>query len=160
MEGWALPVSILCLAAGVFLFLADRMQIARQVLQMRKMRGSKMYTELYATVERVREYDLDEIRIERDRITFFSIYPPGRIADFDLEELGYRFLDKQRIFALAQNLALDIPQLQRAADYRLRRYRVMRPNGTRDDAYLFSAKEAYKMRVLSAAANPALRRVD
>ena len=160
MEEWALPVSILCLAAAVFLFSAVRVQIARQLLQMRKMRGSSMYAKLYGIVERVREYDLDEIRIERDRITFFSIYPPGRIADFDLAELGYRFLDKQRIFALAQVLALDIPQLQRTADYRLRRYRVMRPNGTRDDAYLFSAKEAYKMRVLSAAANPAFRRAD
>ena len=144
---WVICVALAVL--GLALLWHEHIRQSHQLLAMRKMRGSKLYEELYAIVESVRERDLDEVRIERDRISFFSIYPPGKIADFDLQKAGYHPLDNQRAFALAQVLAMDIPQLQSSRNYDFRRYKEMRPNGAANEIYVFTVRKAYKAEVMA-----------
>ncbi len=150
MTGWALAACIACALAGMAILTEERIYRARCLNAMRKMRGSALYAELYEMLTLLNDKNLDEVRIERDRISFSGINPPGRLADFNLAERGYRFLDQDRILALVQVLALDLPALQNTRNYRLSRYYVTRPNGTRDSAYHYTAKGEYKMKVLSA----------
>ncbi|MBR6524436.1 MAG: hypothetical protein IKT57_00525 [Clostridia bacterium] len=148
MSGWMLAAMVACFVASVALLVGDRVRRAHQELAMKRMRASALYAEIYELILYAQRYDLDEIRIERDRISFFSMIPPGCIGVFDLTLGGYRYLNPGKVYALMQVLAIDLPQLQSARQYRLRRYRVMRPNGQMDVAYAYTAKSAYKAKVL------------
>lgn len=159
MNELLMALCILGAASAVTLIWAEYRRRAHQLLAMQRMRSSSMYADLYTLVAYVRDRDLDEVRIERDRVIFFGMFPPGRLSEFRLSTGGYRYLSPRRIQALAQVLAMDIPQLQSARDYRLRHFRVMRPNGMTDDAYAFIARSAYKSRVLSARRHVSLDRL-
>ena len=146
-------VWIICLimaAAALVLWWKDRSSNRHLILCMRRMRGSRFYAALYPTVEKMRSMDIDEVRVERNRVTFFSIYPPGKVAEFTMDTRGFGSLDNEHAYALAQVLAMDLPQLQSGRDYDFRCYKTMRPNGTKDDTYVFTAKKHYKQSVLAA----------
>ena len=149
MNGWMFAGMVLCFTASMALFAIERIRRAHQELAMKRMRESALYAELYELILYAQRYDLDEIRIERDRISFFSMIPPGCIGVFDLTLGGYRYLNKRKVQALAHVLSVDLPQLQSSRQYRLKRYRVMRPNGQMDDAYVYTARSAYKARVVT-----------
>ena len=139
-----------CLLAALSLWLGARVSRQRQLLSMERMRGSALYADLYALVCIARQHDLDEVRVERDRVSFFSMQPAGCLGRFDLTVGGYRYLNDRQVLALSQVLAMDLPVLQSDWNYRLRRIRVTRPNGMQDDAYLYSARSPYKARLLAA----------
>lgn len=145
--GWVICAAMA--VVGLALLLREHARQSHQLQDMHKMRGSRLYEEIYAIVEAVRRSDLDEVRIERDRVSFFSIYPPGKIADFDLQKAGFPPLNNERAYALAQVLAMDIPQLQSSRNYEFRRYKEMRPNGSANEIYIFTAKKAYKAEVMA-----------
>lgn len=149
MNGWLFAGMVLMFTAAVSLLIGERVRRAHQILAMKRMRESRMYADLYELILYAQRYDLDEIRIERDRISFFSMIPPGCIGVFELSVGGYRYMNAQKVRALSHVLAIDLPQLQSAGQYRLRRYKVMRPNGQLDDAYVYTARSAYKAKVLA-----------
>ena len=150
MNGWAMALVVCCVLGAVALLGWDHTRRAHQLLAMQRMRNSQLYADLYQLIKVCQQYDLDEVRIERDRITFFGMFPPGCIGVFNLAVGGYRYLNARRVEALTQVLALDLPQLQSDRHYRLRRYKVMRPNGMLDNAYVYTARSAYKARVVYA----------
>ena len=149
MNGILFAGMVLCFTASVALLLWERIRRAHQELAMKRMRESAMYADLYDLILYCRRYDVDEIRIERDRISFFSMIPPGCLGVFHLSVGGYRYMNARKVRALTEVLALDLPQLQSSSQYRLRRYKVMRPNGHMDDAYVYTARRAYKAKVLA-----------
>ena len=148
MNGFVFAGMVLCFAASIALFVVEHIRRAHHELAMKRMRESALYAELYELILYAQRYDLDEIRIERDRISFFSMIPPGCIGVFDLTLGGYRYLNRRKVLALTHVLSVDLPQLQSNRQYRLKRYRVMRPNGQMDDAYVYTARSAYKARVV------------
>ena len=149
MNGFVFAGMVLCFIASMALLIGERVRRAHQELAMKRMRESAMYAELYDLILYAQRYDLDEIRIERDRISFFSMIPPGCIGVFELSVSGYRYMNARKVHALSQVLALDLAQLQSARQYRLRRYKVMRPNGQMDNAYVYTARSGYKAKVLA-----------
>lgn len=156
MNGWGIALVTVCLLGAVALLVWERSRRAHQELAMQRMRNSQMYADLYQLVQIAQQHDLDEVRIERDRITFFGMFPPGCIGVFNLTLGGYRYMNARRVLALTQVLALDLPQLQYDRNYRLRKFKVMRPNGMLDDAYVYTARSAYKARILYARKHVAL----
>jgi hypothetical protein len=97
-----------------------------------------------------RRHNIDHVIIERTRVVFFSVCPPGELGAFVMSEWGHRPLNPRRTMALAQAIADDLPILQENRCYKLQRYKVMRPNGQKDDAYQFMIRSSYKTELMYA----------
>lgn len=139
--------AVFCVAgliAALILLIADERRHQHELLLMKRMRGSMLYYDLYPLVVYARKHDIDRVMIERNRIVFYGVCPPGRMGEFLLSERRYRPLNIQRTRALVQVLAEDIPALQSPAQYRLRRYTVIRPNGHKDYGYQYTISSRYK----------------
>ncbi len=149
MNGWMWAAIAVCVATALTLLIREHIQENHLLIAMRKMRGSTLYADLYGLVDSIRGKEIEEIRIQRGKVSFFGIYPPGRIGEFDFSQHGYSYLNDEKVYALAQVLAFDIPQLQSAKDYKLEKYRLERPNGTKDDAYAFIVRPEYKKKVMA-----------
>ena len=149
MSGWALFFCAVGLAVAIAL-LVDERRRQHELLYMERMRNSMLYFDLYPLVVFARKHEIDRVLIERNRIVFYSVCPPGSLGAFILSEHGYRPLNALRTRALAQVLAEDIPVLQENRHYRLRRYFVMRPNGHKDPAYQFTIRSSYKTELMYA----------
>ena len=149
MSGWTL---FLCAAAlGMLLILwYDRSRRQHEEMDKERMRRSMLYYEVYPLVLEARKYNIDRVQVERTRVVFFSVCPPGEIGSYVFSEWGHRPLNPRRTWALAQVIADDLPVLQETQCYRLRRYKVMRPTGQKDDAYQFIVRSGYKTELMYA----------
>ena len=137
-----------CVIAALVLMFLERRRSSKQILAMHKMRGSRMYADIYhQVVEKARDADIEELRVERDRIVVISVWPRTRIAEFDLNKNGYQILSGEKVRALANVLALDLPQLESVRDYEFDRIQLERPSGDKDYAYLFVIRSAAKKRI-------------
>ena len=123
---------------------ADRRRRQHEQMYKKRMRESMLYYEIYPLVVEARKHDLDQVQIERGRVTFCAVCPPGEIGAYVMSDHGHRPLNPQRLWSLTQVLADDVPILQESRCYRFRRYRVTRPNGQKDDAYQFIIRPSYK----------------
>lgn len=150
MGGWTLFLCGAAFALALGLLIWDDRRRRHELLRMERMRASSLYYQLYPQVMFARQHQLDRVQIERNRITFYAICPPGRICDFVVAEYGFRAMTPKRVQALMHLLAEDIPALQINAHYRLRRYRIIRPNGQKDFGYLFTIRSRYKTHLMQA----------
>ena len=149
MEQGMLVLCAVCLTLAFALFFRERHRIRKERLLMTKLRGGSFYAGMYDMVRYARKYDLDQVRIERNRIVFSAVSPPGKLCEYSLSGAGVRVLSDCRARVLAEVLGEDIPAL-RTSVYSLRRYRVMRPNGKIDYGYVYTLRSLYKTRLLYA----------
>ena len=149
MSGWTL---FFCAAAvGMLLILwADHVRRQHEQQDKERMRRSMLYYEIYPLVQEAQRHDIDHVLIERTRVVFFSVCPPGEIGAFVLAQWGHRPLNPRRTWALTQAICDDLPILQESQCYRLRPYRVTRPTGQKDQAYQFMIRSGYKSEVMNA----------
>ncbi len=146
-------IVLLCAAGillSVFLMVYDAKRKSHELLQMEKMRRGKMYACLYHMVRQARMHDLDQVRIERDRVLFTTVCPPGKLCEFAFSQQHHRFLRNDATRTLMYLLAQDIPSLQNNRVYKLRKYKVQRPNGARDVAYVFTMRSRPKTKLMQA----------
>lgn len=132
------------LIAAFALLIYDARRHQHELLRMERMRGSALYYEIYPLVLHARRYVLDRVQVERDRVIFYSMYPPRKIGEFSITGSGFRPLTRERVRTLTLLLAEDMPALQENGHYRLKKYRMIRPNGIRDDGYLYVMRSNYK----------------
>lgn len=144
MSGWALFLCVLGVVLAIALLVWDHRRRQHERLRMERLRLGPLYGELYPIVADVRRHDLDRVQVERNRVIFYGVCPPGRIGEFVLADHHFPPMSKACTRTLTMLLAEDIPALQEDAHYRLKRYRVERPNGIRDDAYLYIIRSYYK----------------
>lgn len=144
MSGWALFLCVLLIALAVILLVGEYRYRQHERLRMERLRLGPLYGELYPIVTDVRRHDLDRVQVERDRVVFYGVFPPGRIGEFVLADHGFPPMSRACTRAMALLLAEDIPALQEDAHYRLKRYRVERPNGVKDDVYLYIIRSYHK----------------
>ncbi len=149
MSGWTL---FFCAAAIGMLSAVwiDHNRREHELMDKKRMRGSMLYYEVYPLVVEARKHEIDHVLIERTRVVFFAVCPPGEIGAYVLSAWGHRPLNPRRTWALAQVIADDLPVLQESQCYRLRRYKVMRPTGQKDDAYQFVIRSGYKTEIMYA----------
>ena len=149
MSGWTL---FFCAAALGMLIIVGIDYSRRQHEQMdrERMRGSMLYYEISPLVAEARKHEIDHVLIERTRVVFYAVCPPGEIGSFVLSEWGHRPLNPRRTLALAQVIADDLPVLQQSHCYRLQTYKVTRPNGQKDQAYRFIIRSGYKTELMYA----------
>ena len=103
---WAVLCTVLFLA-GLGILIWQRNESAHQLVAMRRMRGSDMYAAFYPVLQAALEKGIDEVRIEKERVTFMGIIPPGKSAEFDFVAEGFRCPDRYRLQVLTQLIALD-----------------------------------------------------
>ena len=149
MSGWTL--FFLAAALGMLLILwYDHRRRQHEQMDKERMRGSMLYYEIYPLIQEAQKHEIDHVQIERTRVVFYAVCPPGEIGSFVMREWGHRPLNPQRTWALAQVIADDLPVLQENQCYRLQRYKVTRPTGQKDQAYQFIIRSAYKTELMYA----------
>ena len=149
MNGWTCCLVAVLLLAGVAL-LIDRDRRQHEQVYAQWMRRSMLYYEIRALVNEAKKHEIDRVQIERSRIVFYAVYPPGKIGEYVLSDHGHRPLNPYRTMALAQALLEDLPVLQENRYYRLQRYTVVRPNGKKDYGYRFTIRSHYKAKLMYA----------
>ena len=149
MKDWTLFFGVI-LGIALIVLLVDRRKRLHEAMYAKRMRGSALYYEISSLITQARMYELDRVRIERSRIEFYSVYPPGKIGAYVLADHGHRPLNAQRTLALVHALMQDVPVLQESRCYRLKRYTVTRPNGIKDYGYQFTIRSQYKTRIMYA----------
>ena len=116
MNGWTLFFCAAALGMLAILWM-DRVRRQHERMDVERMRGSMLYYEIYPLVVEARAHDIDHVLIERTRVVFFSVCPPGEIGAFVMSEWGHRPLNPRRTMALAQVIADDLPILTRPVSY-------------------------------------------
>ena len=101
MNGGALFFSAIGLAAALILLIYDERRRQHELLAMERMRGSMLYYDLYPLVAYARQHNLDRVQVERSRVVFYGVCPPGRMGEFVLAERGYRPLNARPTLALS-----------------------------------------------------------
>lgn len=149
MSGWTLFFCAAALGMVVILWM-DHVRRQHELMDKTRMRGSMLYYEIYPLVVEARRHNIDHVIIERTRVVFFSVCPPGELGAFVMSEWGHRPLNPRRTMALAQAIADDLPILQENRCYKLQRYKVTRPSGQKDDAYQFIIRSSYKTELMYA----------
>lgn len=144
MGGGAFFFFVALLITSITMLIYDHNRRQHELKQMERMRRSRMYYDLYPLVQQARKRAIDKIQIERTRIIFYAVNPPGKMGEFVLFEKGYRALSPAHTRALTLVLAEDLSPLRERKWYHLRHYTVMRPNGIRDDAYQYTITPRYK----------------
>jgi len=151
MGGWAFFFFVALFLTAVLLLVSDAVRRQHELKQMERMRRSRMYYDLYPLVQYARRHAIDRVQIERNRIVFYAVSPPGRMGEFLLDERKYRALSARHTRALTLVLAEDLAPLQERKWYRLKKYYVMRPNGIRDEAYQYTITTRYKTELVARA---------
>ena len=132
--------------SGILLYLYCRHERQKELYRMEMLRSTKLYKNLHAALVSCRadSRDLDQVRIERDRITLTLVDPPHVLIQFDLHQAGFAKMSRVRTRVMAEVLAEDISILLDRSKYSLQRYRLMRPNGSWDYGYLYTVTIPYK----------------
>ena len=149
MDGWTLIFCVMLAVAGL-LFWSDHRRRQHEQVYRERMRGSMLYNEIYPLVAEAQKRQIDRVLVERTRVVIYTVFPPGMLGEYVLTDSGHRPLNEYRTWALTEVIAEDLPALQLSRCYQLKRYRVMRPNGKKDSAYMFIIRNAYKNELLCA----------
>ena len=122
---------VLALAVGIYLLIRYQRERQKELYRMEALRDSRLYKDIYPLILRAAARDLDQVRIERDRITFTLVCPPGTLGVFELCQCGHR-------------------QMRDRGKYGLSRYRITRANGSVDYGYVYTIRTPYKDAVMEA----------
>lgn len=135
------PVAALC---AVVSFVISKQQQDKEHLRVERLRRGEFYRKMHDSVRQARRRPLDQVLIERDLVIFRGMKPPEVISRFSTTEHGLRYMSPQRLKTLVTLLGEDIPELSDPRRYRLKSYKVMRPNGEWDKAWEYTARPQYK----------------
>lgn len=141
---------VLALAVGIYLLIRYQRERQKELYRMEALRDSRLYKDIYPLILRAAARDLDQVRIERDRITFTLVCPPGTLGVFELCQCGHRQMSRTRTRVLAEVVAEDIEILRDRGKYGLSRYRITRANGSVDYGYVYTIRTPYKDAVMEA----------
>ncbi|MBQ9299687.1 MAG: hypothetical protein IJ214_04175 [Clostridia bacterium] len=135
--------------AALFLLAYYRRERQKELYRMDALRNSRLYRDMKPLIQRASVRDLDQVRIERDRITITRVHPPGTLGIFELRQAGHMQMSRTRTRVMAEVIAEDLEILQDRGNYTLTRYRVIRPNGTADYSYLYTIRSRYKDSIMA-----------
>ncbi len=144
MITWSAVCILGMIAVGAALLLHCEAEQRRERNRLRSLRYSDLYQALLPTVDIARRCELDQVRVEPESITFTRVYPSSTVAVFHVADVEMRPMSVGRTRVMAMALARELPELHDTACYRMRRYRITRPNGTVEYGYVYTITHAYK----------------
>lgn len=144
-------------AALLFLFLVGCVLLFRyyrerqkELFRMEALRDSRLYKDIYPLIQRAAARDLDQVRVERSRITFTLVNPPGTLGVFELSQAGHYQMSRTRTRVMTEVIAEDLEILHDRSKYSLSRYRITRANGCFDFGYVYTIRSPYKDAIMEA----------
>jgi len=146
----AIIPALAILAAGFWLLVYSRRERQKELYRMEALRCSRLYKDIYPLIQQATVRDLDQVRVERERVTITSVYPSGVLGVFELRQTGHLQMSRIRTRVLTEVIAEDIAILQDSGKYRLNRYRITRANGSSDYGYVFTIRTPYKDAIMQA----------
>ena len=137
------------LVVGLYLLAWYRRERQKEIYRMESLRDSQLYKDIYPLVQRAAARDLEQVRVERERVTITQVYPPGTLGVFELRQARHFQMSRTRTRVMAEVIAEDIDILQDRRKYSLSRYRVIRANGSVDYGYLYTIRTPYKDSIMA-----------
>ncbi len=149
MQFLAYFVLTAALIAALWLYSVWKREREKEYYRMDKMRLSRLYRDMAPLVARAASRDLEQVRIERDRVTITTVYPSGTLGIYELRQSGHLQMSLIRTRVMTELLAEDLVVLQDRRKYTLRRYRTARPNGSVDYTYVYTITTRYKDSIMA-----------
>ncbi len=150
MEALAYAAMVAALIAGILLLVRYHREREKELYRIEALRNNRVYKDMSPLVQRAAARDLDQVRIERDRIVFTLVSPPGILGVYELRQCGHTQMSRTRTRVMAELLAEDIDLLRDRSKYSLTRYRITRANGSIDYGYVYTIRSPYKDKVMEA----------
>ena len=118
---------------------------------MERMRSSDMYVRLYPVLVKTRECCVERILIRPEEVRIILYKPMNREYRFEFEAHGLDNVDRPAALrALAQAIALDIPDLADPGKYYFSTHTAPRDGGGSYHWYEYAVQIAYKDQMLRA----------
>jgi hypothetical protein len=139
----------LCLLSSCAMYAYCKFKRRNDAKLMKYMRNSRLYTDLLKQMHNVSNYAIGEILIENNGVKAVSIAPSHTLINYSFKSNGNpcRNCSIARITALL--LAQDFKLLQDGSAYHFKRYRIYRPNGTKEYGYRYTMNRRYKDMIFS-----------
>ena len=150
MEALAYVAMFAALIAGILLLMRYNREREKELYRIEALRNNRVYKDMFPLVQRAAARDLDQVRIERDRIVFTLVSPPGTLGVYELRQCGHTQMSRTRTRVMTELLAEDIDLLRDRTKYSLTRYRITRSNGSIDYGYVYTIRSPYKDKVMEA----------
>jgi len=150
MEALAYAAMVAALIGGILLLMHYRREREKEQYRIEVLRDKPVYRDMLPLVRRAATRDLDQVRIERDRIVFTLVSPPGTLGIYELRQSGHSQMSRTRTRVMTELLAEDIDLLRDRSKYSLTRYRIFRANGSVDYGYVYTIRSPYKDKVMEA----------
>ena len=151
MAGWIIAGAALLLAA---LYLVRKVLTRRQHREatlMARMRSSAMYGRLYPVLVKCGQCCVERIIIRPEEVRIVLYKPMNREYRFEFEAHGLDNVDRPAALrALAQAIALDIPDLADPGKYYFSTHTAPRDGGGSYHWYEYAVQIAYKDQMLRA----------
>ena len=150
MEALAYAAMVIALISGILLLIHYKREREKELRRIEALRQMQVYRDMLPLVQRAASRDLDQVRIERDRIVFTLVSPPGTLGIYELQQCGHSQMSRTRTRVMTELLAEDIDLLRDRTKYNLIRYRIIRANGSMDYGYLYTIRSPYKDKIMEA----------
>ena len=150
MEALAYVAMIAALVCSILLFIHYRREREKEQYRIETLRNNPLYRDMLPLVRRAAARDLDQVRIERDRIVFTLVSPPGTLGVYELHQSGHTQMSCTRTRVMTELLSEDIDLLRDRTKYSLSRYRIIRANGSMDYGYVYTIRSPYKDYIMEA----------
>ncbi len=141
-------------AALCILYLVLRRMKRRQYradLVVGRMRTSAMYSRLYPVLERCGQCCVERVLIRPEEVRILLYKPMNRSFRFVFEEYGFDHVDQPvALTALAQAIAVDVPDLGDTAKYCFSTHTAPRDGGGSFRWYEYTVQPDHKDRMLRA----------
>ena len=136
---------ILWLISAVVLFFYSVRHRRREQELLDTIRRSPLYVRLYRKLDYLlRNYEIDQLRIEQYGVIVTSVMPAHTLLNFDFKQNG----NSKRACAVSrlimQLLYSDFPVFADQTVYKMSRYRVYRSNGKKEYGFSFTMRHRHK----------------
>ena len=151
MAGWIIAGAIVLLIVLYLIRQRLTSRAQREATFMERMRSSDMYVRLYPVLVKTRECCVERILIRPEEVRIILYKPMNREYRFEFEAHGLDNVDRPAALrAMAQAIALDIPDLADPAKYYFSTHTAPRDGGGSYHWYEYAVQIAYKDQMLRA----------
>ena len=134
----------LAAAAGLWVLARDRRERARQKRLVGYLRQSDLYAHLYPMILRLEQMHVESVAIRREELRVRTYKPAGKVYRFTYEKHGFDPVEDDRLFALAQAVAVDAPMLRDRRRYDFIVHEDERDRGGKPAWYEYMIRTDYK----------------
>lgn len=140
--GW---IAIALVALGCLIWIRrDRRERKRQRDMVMYMRQSDLYAHLYPMLRKLESMHVESVAIRREEVRVRTYQPAGRVLRFTFEKHGFDPLEDAALYALAQAIGVDVPNLRDRKRYELITHDDERASGGKAAWYEYLILTDYK----------------